>query len=122
MADEAERMRDWATANATKRVDWDAQFRNWLRQAAERKQKVVPFRMGVTKEDVRALLVAAGDWVYHESAREQALKGASEKHPELWKKARNVMWKMNYGALYAVRDNDFQFDRALESEIRRLSA
>ena len=124
VADEAERMRDWATANATKRVDWDAQFRNWLRQAAERKRNVVPIRSpdGITKEDIRTLLVAAGDWVYHESARKEALRGASERHPELWQRARQIMWKMNYGTLYAVRGNDFQFDRALESEIRRLSA
>lgn len=31
---EAERMCDWAKANAVVRADWHAQFRNWLRKAA----------------------------------------------------------------------------------------
>jgi hypothetical protein len=31
---EAERMCDWAKANAMARADWHAQFRNWLRKAA----------------------------------------------------------------------------------------
>lgn len=34
---EADKMRDWATANAARKADWDATFRNWLRNAkAER--------------------------------------------------------------------------------------
>lgn len=33
MAAEAEKMRDWALANGERKIDWDATFRNWLRNA-----------------------------------------------------------------------------------------
>jgi len=32
---EAEKMRDWATANGERKADWDAAFRGWLRRASE---------------------------------------------------------------------------------------
>lgn len=120
--EEAEKMRDWALSGGQKRLDWDAQFRNWLRQAAERK-KVVPIRQagGITKEDVRILLVAAGDWVYSQEARQHALRDAADKHPETWTKCRRVMWNLNYGALNAVKSNDYQFNQTIDSEIARIS-
>jgi len=31
---EAEKLRDWAAANAVRKADWDATFRGWLRRAS----------------------------------------------------------------------------------------
>ena len=46
---ESERLRDWAAANGAVKADWDAFFRNWLRDAVYRKRAQPP----PTTDDLR---------------------------------------------------------------------
>lgn len=118
---EAEKMRDWAASKGEKRVDWDAQFRNWLKQA-----KPTSGAKGQTDElgDIKALIRAGGNSLMDPWQREFGFEKAAKAWPTLWAKHEAVMRKINYTDLKAHIEsrNGFEYSAALQSQVRTIHA
>lgn len=121
---EAEKMRDWAASQAVRRVDWDAAFRNWLRNAKPHGTSKAAAGAGSngapSVEPIKALLRLGGDALWFAQHRPSALQDIAEADPEGWQRYGHILQSLRYGDLNKLRDNSFDFNAALKAEVIRV--
>jgi hypothetical protein len=116
---EAAKMRDWATSEGKRKVDWDAAFRNWLRNAR-------PTGNGAGADsslaDVKKLIKAGGSMLFNAFGREHGFQTIAEKHPAEWAKYEEVLRKIEYSDLKTLVENKnlIEYTKALESQLKAI--